>query len=145
MPDEIPSVPPGTGRGNAPLIAGNTSNNGTEQLKTALRGIVDLHEPQRSAPPRHPRVANPNGTPNHKPMSDNVYRVTEVVGSSTKGVEDAIRKAVDRAAQTLRHVDWFEVTEIRGHVEHNELSHYQVGLKIGFRLETQDERPTTTP
>ncbi|GAA0508567.1 dodecin [Saccharopolyspora thermophila] len=78
-------------------------------------------------------------------MSDNVYRVTEVVGSSTKGVEDAIRKAVDRAAQTLRHVDWFEVTEIRGHVEHNELSHYQVGLKIGFRLETQDERPTTTP
>ncbi|MFI0465000.1 MULTISPECIES: dodecin [Saccharopolyspora] len=69
-------------------------------------------------------------------MTDHVYRVTEVVGSSKEGVDDAIRKAVKRASQTLRNVDWFEVTNVRGHVEDNELAHYQVTLKIGFRLET---------
>ncbi|SDW26603.1 hypothetical protein SAMN05216215_1002104 [Saccharopolyspora shandongensis] len=51
-------------------------------------------------------------------------------------MDDAIRKAVHRASQTLRNVDWFEVTNVRGHVENNELGHYQVTLKIGFRLET---------
>jgi dodecin len=69
-------------------------------------------------------------------MGENVYRVTEVVGSSKIGVDDAIRRGVHRASQTLRQVDWFEVTEIRGHVEDGELAHFQVGLKIGFRLET---------
>ncbi|MBB5154224.1 dodecin [Saccharopolyspora phatthalungensis] len=69
-------------------------------------------------------------------MADHVYRVTEVVGSSKVGVDDAIRRAVNRASQTLRNVDWFEVTNVRGHVEDNELAHYQVTLKIGFRLET---------
>ncbi|MEU5852024.1 dodecin [Saccharopolyspora shandongensis] len=69
-------------------------------------------------------------------MTDHVYRVTEVVGSSKEGVDDAIRKAVHRASQTLRNVDWFEVTNVRGHVENNELGHYQVTLKIGFRLES---------
>jgi dodecin len=69
-------------------------------------------------------------------MADHVYRVTEVVGTSKTGVDDAIRKAVNRASQTLRNVDWFEVTNVRGHVENNELAHYQVTLKIGFRLET---------
>jgi flavin-binding protein dodecin len=68
-------------------------------------------------------------------MEDNVYRVTEVVGSSSTGVDDAVRQAVNRASQTLRQVDWFEVTEIRGCVEKGELSRFQVGLKIGFRLE----------
>jgi flavin-binding protein dodecin len=69
-------------------------------------------------------------------MSDHVYRVTEIVGSSSEGVDDAIRRGVRRASQTLRSVDWFEVTEIRGHVEDGEIAHFQVGLKIGFRLET---------
>jgi dodecin len=69
-------------------------------------------------------------------MNDHVYRVTEIVGSSTEGVDDAIRKGVSRAAQTLRAMDWFEVTEIRGHIEDGELAHFQVGLKIGFRLES---------
>jgi hypothetical protein len=69
-------------------------------------------------------------------MADHVYRVTEVVGTSKTGVDDAIRKAVNRASQTLRNVDWFEVTNVRGHVENNELAHYQVTLKIGFRLES---------
>ncbi len=68
-------------------------------------------------------------------MSDNVYRVTEIVGSSEEGVDDAIRKGVRRAARTLRDVDWFEVTEIRGHVEGGEPAHFQVGLKVGFKLE----------
>jgi flavin-binding protein dodecin len=69
-------------------------------------------------------------------MSDHVYRVTEIVGSSTESVDDAIRRGVHRASQTLRCVDWFEVTEVRGHVEDGEVGHFQVGLKIGFRLET---------
>ncbi|MCI2418617.1 dodecin family protein [Saccharopolyspora sp. K220] len=68
-------------------------------------------------------------------MTDHVYRVTEVVGSSKTGVDDAIKKAVNRASQTLRNIDWFEVINVRGHVENNELAHYQVTLKIGFRLE----------
>ncbi len=68
-------------------------------------------------------------------MDDKVYRVTEIVGTSEEGVDDAIRRGVRRASQTLRGVDWFEVTEIRGHVEDGELAHYQVGLKVGFRLE----------
>lgn len=68
-------------------------------------------------------------------MGDNIYRVTEIVGTSADGVDDAIRRGVHRASQTLREVDWFEVTEVRGHVENGEIAHYQVGLKIGFKLE----------
>ncbi len=68
-------------------------------------------------------------------MSDNVYRVTEIVGTSAEGVDDAIRKGVQRASSTLREVDWFEVTEVRGHVEDGEPAHFQVGLKIGFKLD----------
>lgn len=68
-------------------------------------------------------------------MTDNVYRVTEVVGTSSEGVEDAVRKGVRRASQTLRQVDWFEVSSVRGHVENGEVAHFQVTVKIGFRLE----------
>ena len=68
-------------------------------------------------------------------MSDHTYRVTEIVGSSTEGIDDAIRNAITRANQTLRNLDWFEVTEIRGHVEEGQIGHFQVGLKVGFRLE----------
>lgn len=68
-------------------------------------------------------------------MSDNVYRVTQIVGTSSEGIDDAIRKGVRRASRTLREVDWFEVDEIRGHVENGEVAHFQVGLKVGFRLE----------
>jgi hypothetical protein len=63
------------------------------------------------------------------------YRVTEVVGTSTEGVDQAIRNGIDRAAQTLRHLDWFEVTEIRGHLVDGQIEHIQVGMKLGFRLE----------
>ncbi|EGG46387.1 MULTISPECIES: dodecin [Streptomyces] len=71
-------------------------------------------------------------------MSDNVYRVTEIVGSSTEGVDDAIRKGISRASQTLRNLDWFEVTQVRGHIENGEIEHYQVGLKVGFRLDDEE-------
>jgi flavin-binding protein dodecin len=71
-------------------------------------------------------------------MSDNVYRVTEIVGSSTEGVDDAIRKGISRASRTLRNLDWFEVTQVRGHIENGEIEHYQVGLKVGFRLDDEE-------
>lgn len=68
-------------------------------------------------------------------MAEGVYRVTEIVGSSPAGVTEAIGVAAARAAQTIRHLDWFEVTEIRGHFEDNAVAHYQVTMKVGFRLE----------
>ncbi|MCS0634691.1 dodecin family protein [Streptomyces sp. LP05-1] len=68
-------------------------------------------------------------------MADHVYRVTEIVGSSGDGVDHAVRNGIDRACETLRQVDWFEVTEIRGHVEGGRIAHYQVGMKVGFRLD----------
>ncbi|MFJ9554556.1 dodecin [Nocardiopsis sp. NPDC101807] len=68
-------------------------------------------------------------------MSHHTYRVTEIVGTSPQGIDQAIRNGVDRASATLRGLDWFEVTEIRGHIEEEGVAHYQVGLKVGFRLE----------
>lgn len=68
-------------------------------------------------------------------MADRTYRVTEIVGTSPESVEQAVRNALRRAGQTLRHLDWFEVTEIRGQVVDDEIAHFQVGLKVGFRLE----------
>ena len=68
-------------------------------------------------------------------MSEHTYKIIEIVGSSTQGLEQAIDGAVARAAQTVQHLDWFEVTEIRGHIEDGKVAHYQVGLKIGFRLD----------
>ena len=68
-------------------------------------------------------------------MSNRTYRITEIVGTSTEGVDQAIRNGLGRAAQTLRHLDWFEVTQIRGQVVDGEPEHYQVGMKVGFRLE----------
>ncbi|HYN29239.1 MAG TPA: dodecin [Dermatophilaceae bacterium] len=63
------------------------------------------------------------------------YGITEVVGSSTESIDEAIRSAVGRASTTVRNLDWFEVTEIRGHLQDGAVAHYQVGLKVGFRLE----------
>ena len=68
-------------------------------------------------------------------MSDNVYRVTEIVGTSSEGVDAAIRTGIGRASETVRGLDWFEVTQIRGHLVDGQIAHYQVGLKVGFRLE----------
>jgi flavin-binding protein dodecin len=68
-------------------------------------------------------------------MADNIYSVTEIVGTSSVGLDDAIKGAIGRAAQTLRNLDWFEVTSIRGHIENDEVNHVQVTMKVGFRLD----------
>jgi flavin-binding protein dodecin len=68
-------------------------------------------------------------------MTDHIYRVTEIVGSSPEGIDQAIRNGIERASQTLRNLDWFEVTQVRGRIENGQIQHYQVGLKVGFRLE----------
>jgi flavin-binding protein dodecin len=68
-------------------------------------------------------------------MSEHVYKTIEVTGSSPRDLEDAIRRAVSKAAETVRHVDWFETVSIRGYVRDGNVDHFQVTLKIGFRLE----------
>ncbi|MDT3726371.1 dodecin family protein [Streptomyces sp. DSM 41972] len=71
-------------------------------------------------------------------MSNHTYRVTEIVGTSPDGVDAAVRNGIERASQTLRNLDWFEVTQVRGQIEEGRVAHYQVGLKLGFRLEGTD-------
>ena len=68
-------------------------------------------------------------------MSNHVYRVTELVGSSPESIDQAIENGIARAATTLRLIDWFEVTEIRGQVHDGTIQHYQVAMKVGFRLD----------
>lgn len=68
-------------------------------------------------------------------MSNHIYRVTEIVGTSPDSVEQAVRNGVERASQTLRNLDWFEVTQVRGQIEEGRIAHWQVGLKLGFRLD----------
>ena len=70
-------------------------------------------------------------------MSDHVYSVSEIVGSSPESIEEAINVALTRARKTLRHLHWFEVTEMRGYLtDHGTVDYYQVALKLGFRMET---------
>ncbi len=68
-------------------------------------------------------------------MSDHVYKMIEIVGSSTEGTDQAIRNAIDKAARSLHNLDWFEVVETRGHIVDGRIAHYQVKLKVGFRLD----------
>ena len=72
-------------------------------------------------------------------MSDHVYKIVELVGSSQDSIEDAIQMAIKRADATLRNLRWFEVIQTRGHVENGQVSHYQVVLKAGFTLEGSDQ------
>jgi dodecin len=74
-------------------------------------------------------------------VSHSVYSVSEVVGSSTESIDDAVKGAIGRAAQTLHNLDWFEVSEIRGRIEDGGTCQFQVRVKVGFRL---DERPPAT-
>jgi dodecin len=69
-------------------------------------------------------------------MSDHVYKLVELVGSSATSSDAAIQNAIETAAKTLRKIDWFQVTETRGHVADGKVAHYQVRLKVGFRLES---------
>jgi flavin-binding protein dodecin len=67
-------------------------------------------------------------------MSDHIYKLVELVGSSSVSIEDAIQTAISRASSTIENVRWFEVTETRGHVENGKITHYQVTVKVGFTL-----------
>ena len=67
--------------------------------------------------------------------SNHVYKIIELVGTSEKSADDAIRTAVARASKTLKHLRWFEVVQTRGHIEDGKVGHYQVTLKVGFTLE----------
>jgi flavin-binding protein dodecin len=91
------------------------------------------------APDSAPSSACSPSRPRRHTMPGRTYRVTEVVGTSSEGVDDAIKGAIGRAARTLRGLDWFEVTEIRGHIVDGQLGHVQVGLKVGFRLENPED------
>ena len=68
-------------------------------------------------------------------MQDHIYKVVELVGSSEKSIEDAITAAISRANETVRHLRWFEVVQTRGHLVDGKVAHYQVTLKVAFRLE----------
>jgi hypothetical protein len=68
-------------------------------------------------------------------MPDHVYKTIELVGSSTRGMEDAVQKAIAKAAETVRNLRWFEVLDTRGHIEAGKVAHWQVTLKLGFTLE----------
>jgi hypothetical protein len=74
--------------------------------------------------------------PNRKDasMTDNIYKVIELVGSSETSIEDAVSKAIERASATIREIRWFEVVSTRGHVEEGRVAHFQVTLKVGFTL-----------
>lgn len=71
-------------------------------------------------------------------MSNRTYRISEIVGTSSDSINDAVQNGVTRAGETLRHLDWFEVTGVRGQINGTDVSHYQVTMKIGFRLEDDE-------
>lgn len=68
-------------------------------------------------------------------MSDHVYKQVELTGSSTESIEDAVRRGIAKASETLHNLRWFEVTDIRGHLEGGEIGHWQVTVKVGFTLD----------
>jgi flavin-binding protein dodecin len=68
-------------------------------------------------------------------MATHVYGVTEIVGTSPDGVDAAIEVGIARASTTLRALDWFEVTQVRGHIQNGRVAHYQVSMKVGFRMD----------
>lgn len=72
-------------------------------------------------------------------MTNRTYRLSEIVGTSPDGIDQAIRNGIERASRTLRHLDWFEVTQIRGYIDDGSVAHVQVGLKVGFRIEEPSE------
>ena len=69
-------------------------------------------------------------------MSDHIYKKIELVGSSPTSIEDAVNNAINRASKTIRNMRWFEIGEVRGHIDNNKVDHWQVTVKVGFTLET---------
>lgn len=68
-------------------------------------------------------------------MSEHTYKIIELVGSSTVSSDDAIKNAISKAALTLHHLNWFEVIETRGHIVDGKVAHFQVTIKVGFRID----------
>lgn len=68
-------------------------------------------------------------------MPSRTYGLNEIVGTSPEGIDQAIRNGLARAARTVRHIDWFEIVQIRGYVREGEVDHFQVTMKLGFRME----------
>ncbi|TMH07247.1 MAG: dodecin domain-containing protein [Betaproteobacteria bacterium] len=68
-------------------------------------------------------------------MSNHVYKLLELTGSSTTSIEDAVQNAIEKASETVRNIHWFTITETRGHVDNGKIAHWQVSLKLGFTLE----------
>jgi dodecin len=68
-------------------------------------------------------------------MSSHTYRMVEIVGTSPQGIDDAIRNGIERANRTVRNLDWFQVTEIRGNLQEGQIADWQISMKVGFRLE----------
>ncbi|GAA0681872.1 dodecin family protein [Marinobacterium maritimum] len=68
-------------------------------------------------------------------MSDHIYKIVEVAGSSTESHDDAIRQAIAKASETIQHLNWYEVKEMRGHIADGQVAHYQVVVRLGFRLD----------
>jgi dodecin len=79
--------------------------------------------------------ANRSGSAEEALVSNHVYRLSEVVGSSPTSIDDAIKTALQKASRTVRNIEWFEAQEIRGQVVDGDVAHFQVRLKIGFRVE----------
>ncbi len=71
-------------------------------------------------------------------MSDAIYKRIEVIGTSTSGIEDAVNQALKRASGSLHGLRWFEVSEIRGDIEDGQVAHWQVAVKVGFRLDDEN-------
>jgi hypothetical protein len=72
-------------------------------------------------------------------MSEHVYKLIELVGSSKVGIEDAVQNAVAKAGSSVRNLRWFEVTETRGYIENNQIAYWQVTVKIGFTVDDDDD------
>lgn len=68
-------------------------------------------------------------------MADATYKVSEIVGTSPESIQQAVRNGIQRASETIRHLDWFEVTDIRGYISEGTVAHFQVTMKVGFKLE----------
>lgn len=70
-------------------------------------------------------------------MTDHIYKLVHLTGTSTTGIEDAVHNAIKRAAKTIHNMRWFEIIETRGHIDNNTVQHWQVTLKVGFTLEDE--------
>jgi dodecin len=92
---------------------------------------------ERRRLPGAPTRARETPTEKGTPMTDRTYKRIDIVGTSPDGVDQAIRNGLSKAAQTVRHLDWFEVDEIRGHLQEGEIGHFQVVMKVGFRIDEE--------